>query len=373
MIHVRTRRIVPVLLVCMLAVLAVFSLLTEAQDAGSSPIIEFTAYPQNPVFTRETDAEWGGECGTIFAPHVIRHNDLIYLFYSGSCQRSGKPAAVGFATSPDGINWTRYAQNPILEPDGEGYDAMCVSSGVPLVEDDQWVLYYAANSTPCSGPGQHIGRAVADDPAGPWERESTPVLEAGTTGDWDEGFIMPHAVIHTDAGYVMYFSAGQDYLVPLPRLIGMATSPDGIHWTKYDDPATTEAPYANSDPILELNPDGTEQAFAAWAVAVLYGENGWEMMFSDTCPDAVATGCPSFIGYATSEDGLHWRAYRTRESVVLTRQQVNQEWASYCVCHPTFIHSGAEYLLFFSGCTGEFNDCQIGLATGSITWQPAAP
>ncbi len=340
-----------------------------AQETGSQPVMDFTLYADNPVFSRDETDCWGGEGGTIFAPQVIQAGDTLYLFFTGSCHRSAKPAGIGYATSSDGVHWDKYAQNPILAPDGTGYDAMCISMGVPLRDGDQWVLYYAGNSTPCAGPGLHIGRATAADINGPWERSAEAVLDAGKVGDWDEGFIMPHAVIKTADGYVMYYSGGGEFLLPLPRLIGMATSPDGLHWTKYDDPATTETRYAHSDPILELQADGTLDYFSAWAIDVEYTDQGWEMFFSTNCPESVSPNCPTFIGYATSEDGLRWRVYRSREKAVVTQQQVQQDWASYCVCQPAFVKRDGGYRLYFTGCTGEMNDCQIGLATGTIDWQ----
>jgi hypothetical protein len=39
--------------------------------------------------------------------------------------------------------------------------------------------------------------------------------------------------------------------------IGYATSTDGIMWTKYDNPATTNPPYAESDPVLVPGSPGT--------------------------------------------------------------------------------------------------------------------
>ncbi|MCC7208084.1 MAG: hypothetical protein IT323_12315 [Anaerolineae bacterium] len=344
----------------------------NAQDADGdapSPAPEFTPFDGNPVIQRSAGGGWGCEQGTIFAPKIVKHADRFYMFFSGSCQRSGKPAAIGFATSDDGLDWTLHADNPILEPDGEGYDAMCVSIGVPILDGEQWVMYYAGNSTPCAGPGQHIGRAVADDPAGPWVRDPQPLLSAGGPGDWDEGFIMPHAVIHTETGYVMYYSGGAEYLLPLPRLIGMATSPDGVTWTKVDDPATTEPPYAASDPILDVAPDGSQSLLSVWGLDVHLTDRGWEMIFSTTCPESTTPGCPTYIGYGMSDDGLHWRTFRSRDAAILTRQHVDQPWASYCVCQPTFVKAEDEYWLYFTGCTAEANDCEIGGARGTIGWE----
>jgi hypothetical protein len=195
------------------------------------------------------------------------------------------------------------------------------------------------------------------------------VLTAGKPGEWDEGFIMPHTVIRTEKGYLMYYSGGSEYLVPLPHLVGMATSPDGITWTKYNDPATTQAPYAFSDPVLEMQDDGTTAPLSAWAVDVAKTERGLEMFYSATCPDDTKQGCPGFIGYATSADGVHWKTYRTLETLVLTSEQVNQGWARHCICYPSVVKESGSYKLYFTGCADAMNDCQIGLGTGTIVWK----
>lgn len=352
------------ILVLSLAILVVLP--SAAQDDPTALVFDFTPFPGNPVFSRADGEGWGSECGTIFAPQVIRHDGMYYLFYSGSCVRAGRPAALGFATSVDGVEWQVYEGNPILEPDGEGYDAMCVSIGVPVFDGDRWLLYYAGNSTPCAGPGQHIGRASAASPDGLWERDALPVLEAGAAGDWDAGFVMPHAVIHTPDGYIMYYSGGQEYLLPLPRLFGMATSPDGQNWTKYDDPTTTEPPFDHSDPIVELRDDGTTVPLELWSADIDLTEAGWEMFFSVTAAGVDALSAPTFLGYGTSEDGVQWRLHRDSEDAILTRQQVDQEWASSCICHPAFVRDEDRYQLYFTGCTDELNDCRIGMATGTI-------
>ncbi|MBK8023195.1 MAG: hypothetical protein IPK19_17655 [Chloroflexi bacterium] len=353
-----------VLALCAFAIVSGVS----AQDADSIPLITFTPYEENPVVDRESGSEWGCESGTIFAPQVIEVEGVLYMFYSGSCERTGKPAAIGYATSTDGVQWEKAAENPILAPDGDGYDARCVSIGVPMYEDGQWILYYAANSTPCNGPGKSIGRATAPSPDGPWVREADAVLTAGDSSAWDNGFLMPHAVFHIGDQYIMYYSGGAEFLLPLPRLVGMATSTDGIHWAKYDDPATTEAPYAESDPLMELNADGTTSEFSAWSLDIGKTEQGWEMFFSSPCPESVSQNCVTFMGYAVSDDGLNWRAFRSLDTAVLTLQQVAADWAASCICHPTYVAEGSDYRLYFVGCTEEMNDCRIGMATGSITW-----
>lgn len=356
----------------LIALLMVLGMIAQgaalAQDADLLPAPDFTPLAENPVLSRGALEDWDSDCGTIYAPQVIEHDGLFHLFYTGSCQRGGRPSAIGYATSPDGLAWTKSASNPILTPDASGYDAMCVSAGVPFVEGDTWTLYYAANSQPCAGPGQHVGRATATDPNGPWQRDDSPVLETGSAGAWDAGFIMPQVVLRSGDGYVLYYTAGEDYLVPLPRFVGMATSPDGIHWTKYDDPATTAAPYAESDPVMMVQADGTTAPLTGWAFDVLKTDDGWEMFFSSTCPQATDQTCPGFIALAYSADGLHWQPYTAPEQQALTSAMVDQAWAAHCICYPSVVRQGAQYWLYFSGCADAMNDCQIGLATGTVSW-----
>lgn len=339
---------------------------TLAQDTPPAPDFLFTPHAQNPVLDRGAAGAWDGDCGTIYAPQVVEQDGVYYLFYTGSCDRGGRPSAIGVARSDDGVTWTRSDQNPILTPDSTGHDAMCVSAGVPFVDGDTWTLYYAANSQPCAGPGRYIGRATAPTPDGPWQRDSSPVLEAGSEGAWDSGFIMPHTVLRTDDGYVLFYSAGEEFLVPLPRRIGMATSADGIHWTKFDDPTTTEAPYAESDPLLAVGADGALTPFEVWTFDVLHTEDGWEMFYSATCPRAADQTCPGFIAYAHSHDGIHWQTYAEPDQWLMTPLTIDQSWAEHCLCYPSALRHDDEYWLYFTGCADAMNDCKIGLATGTV-------
>ena len=93
-------------------------------------------------------------------------------------------------------------------------------------------------------------------------------------------------------------------------MVGMATSPDGITWAKYDDPDTTDSPYADSDPVLQAGPSSWDKS-DIWSASVLETESGWEMFYSGSYwSGAISyTGPKARIGYATSPDGIHWTKY----------------------------------------------------------------
>jgi hypothetical protein len=77
-----------------------------------------------------------------------------------------------------------------------------------------------------------------------------PVLEAGAEGEWDffwAGFT-PASVIKKDNVYYFYYVAADGYRSfdgdARHRSIGVATSPDGIRFTKYEgNPIMTHRPY----------------------------------------------------------------------------------------------------------------------------------
>ena len=91
-------------------------------------------------------------------------------------------------------------------------------------------------------------------PAYEWIVYAEPILTPGPIGDWDDTLVRRTCIIEIPTGYRMYYTGAH----PGVNSIGMAESGDGIHWLKYNDPATPNSPYAQSDPIIE---DSSESPF----------------------------------------------------------------------------------------------------------------
>ena len=71
----------------------------------------WTKNTSNPVMTRT--APW--EADAICEPSVLYENNTFKMWYMGCATVGGQDAALGYATSPDGLNWTKAAGNPILQ------------------------------------------------------------------------------------------------------------------------------------------------------------------------------------------------------------------------------------------------------------------
>jgi predicted GH43/DUF377 family glycosyl hydrolase len=313
--------------------------------------VDFTPVDENPVLPVGEDGSWDDL--SVRFPKVVFHGDQYHMFYT-SFQSIDQPQAIGYAVSGDGINWERVGDGPVFEAsEGDGWDSFSVSSSVVIVEEDgTWVMYYNGTDTPGSPPfGEGIGRATASSPSGPWERLDEPVLEAGSLRRWDGAFIFPDAVLQTDeGGYMMYFSGNGTG----KGRVGLALSEDGINWTKYDDPETTDTAYDESDPILPSGDVGAWDFTVAWGVGVVKTEYGYEMLYTGGASGD--GGFKSSLGYAYSEDGIHFTPYEDNPVVELEGSQTT--------LFVSLLVRDEQYMAYYGAAQGTFTE--PNLATGTI-------
>ncbi len=279
-------------------------LLTTCRQEQSQPPLEFTAYDHNPVLIHGEPGSWDEIY--MACPFIVRHAEIFYLFYQGLNTNGIK--AIGVATSDDGYHFTKYGSNPVLKPDGHGFDAYGIGQPVVVKNDSGWVMYYNAMDRVGFGAGAAIGRATASSLPGPWIKSDGPVLTSGNLGEWDSEFLKIGSVlVLEDRTYIMFFTGGTDWYSQTEMLLGMATSKDGIKWHKYNDPATTQHPYADSDPILLPGKSGDWDSEGILAGCVIACESGLELYYSGF--HGQGNEQVSSIGYAYSENGTHWKKY----------------------------------------------------------------
>lgn len=178
----------------------------------------------------------------------------------------------------DGLR--KYAGNPILSPQGNGWESKDVFNPAAVVKDDQVYLLYRAEDQ--TGAGQwngtsRIGLAISRDGIH-FERQSEPVIDCTEDYEYPGGCEDPRITRIADCYYLTY-TAFDGYLARLC----MATSTDLVHWTK-------QGPML---PDFRL-PDG--QAWTkSGAILPESIDGNYVMYFGD-----------SSIWLATSEDLLHW-------------------------------------------------------------------
>jgi hypothetical protein len=270
----------------------------SAPDASLS-VPKLTPRSSEPILTAETFGEWAV---LNYLVAVLVHDGIFYMFYSGVSEAG---AGMGYAISPDGYSWeVETVEAPLFTEGIFGDDPVQFSSGDILIMDDgTWVMYL---STFVQGANE-IRRLTAPAPTGPWTAEDEPVLVRGEPDAWDgqTGVFAPD-VLRTNDGYVMYYQGSYRFNL---GMIGLATSPDNVTWTKYNDPATTEARFIENDPVLYHPSETGEEVADYWFQypAVWRTSIGWHMLYVIE-PNGII-GSEASFGYASSQDGIEWQPY----------------------------------------------------------------
>ena len=89
-------------------------------------LTQFESYPGNPVFQGGGPGQWDEKIRE--RGWILKEEGVYHLWYTGYTADDKAPKHLGYATSPDGMTWTRYAGNPLL-PDLWVEDMMVVKDG----------------------------------------------------------------------------------------------------------------------------------------------------------------------------------------------------------------------------------------------------
>ncbi|MCH8836981.1 MAG: hypothetical protein IIA60_04155, partial [Candidatus Marinimicrobia bacterium] len=249
-----------------------------------------------PVLDYGDAGQWDDyEVGT---PAVIKDGDTLRMWYGGRNDDpfgGGGIGKIGYAWSLDGVSWNRHAGNPVMSAE-LAWEGAHLSAPAVIKDGDTLRMWYGGGDWPATA----IGYAASVDGIN-WVRHADPVLQLGPVGDWDSDFVFPGTVIKEDGGYKLWYSGNRETAFPGIPQIGLATSTDGLQWVKHDDPSTTAAPFAESDPVLEVSSAAWDSR-RVWGPAVLPTATGYEMWYTGS------GGTDQLVGYATSADadGISW-------------------------------------------------------------------
>jgi hypothetical protein len=107
--------------------------------ATSPDGVVWTRSAQNPILKGDKQLSWEQE--RVTAAAVALYGGFYYAFYIGF--RDVNHAAIGIARSRDGVSgWQRLPQNPILEPSRFGWDRDACYKPSVVLEGNRWRLWY---------------------------------------------------------------------------------------------------------------------------------------------------------------------------------------------------------------------------------------
>jgi predicted GH43/DUF377 family glycosyl hydrolase len=196
--------------------------------ATSADGISWTKSPVAPVLSHSAKKDAYDRNGV--GDQVVLFGGASYSMWFGGRSSGATKTKIGLATSPDGIAWTKSAVNPLLSGTAGQWDASGISSPHVMLDGATYKTWYAG--TDASGIFR-IGYATSADGVSWTKSAANPHLTPGAAGQFDDAGVSSPCVIKDGAVFRMWY-VGLDSTGPSGRhRIGYAQSVDGVTWTKY--------------------------------------------------------------------------------------------------------------------------------------------
>ncbi len=302
-------------------------------------------FDENPVLQRDTVfASLSPDFYAISDNWVLKEGTVYKMWYT--CGGFNYPtdefnlkARICYCESEDGINWEKYASNPVLDVAyGDGWDSLGVETVSVIIDpaatpDQRYKMWYAG-VTGTDGT-YNLGYAFSPDGL-TWTKHLDPILTVGGALEWDNGFLEGPSVIKDESGYKMWYAAfdgvfeggATDGFVN----IGYATSSDGINWTKYAGNPVLSVSDSGWDSIYVQDPHVIKQGsiYHLW----YGGVNQYDFFGQE-------------IGYAVSNDGINWT--KSPDNPVLKRGEMG-DWDANTASFPSvIIDSDGQLKMWYTG------------------------
>lgn len=302
----------------------------------------------------------------------------------------------GLVFAPDGsLEWSvTHAQVPVVDP----------------IDEEVWRIYYSTRGLDNRSKTGFI-EVQADSPERIIRVAGEPILPFGRLGTFDEDGIMPSSILTIDGKkYLYYIGWSQRKSVPYQNTIGLAVSEDGgrtfqkfsegpIIGVNHIDPFFTgtidvfrdgnlfrgyylscvgwkvvnEKPestyvlkYAESVDGINWSRSGhiaipfkDEEEGGIVSATVIKREGRYWMWFGyRKYYDFRANSANSYrIGFAESEDGIHWSRNDSRSGIDIS----GSGWDSEMISYPRVIGSKGKLYMFYNG--NHFGKTGFGYAT----------
>jgi predicted GH43/DUF377 family glycosyl hydrolase len=149
--------------------------LARSYDGG----VTWTKYASNPVLSPEASGWETTEGASLSFPAVLYDEDEVdankrwKMWYGGGKFGAG---GIGYAYSSDGVSWTKYASNPVLEPTGTDWEQHLIYPGAIAKLGDTYYLFY--NGYPTGDATGLAGLVTFTDPEGTYTRSANNPLVA---------------------------------------------------------------------------------------------------------------------------------------------------------------------------------------------------
>src|SRR3989339_1836709 len=264
----------------------------------------------------------------VFSPFV-RFDGYKYKMWYGKWYND-RSYDVEYAESIDGLRWNKIVSSPVLERGYSGaWDQYGVHAGPINYENGLYTMYYVG-ATSRDGDS-YIGAADSYDGIY-WVKRPSPLIKILGKR------VAPNSLIKINSTYYLYFSYTNLNASQNVWGISVATSQDGGNWT-----VVTENILPMSESWEEPNPNGCSVIKYGSKFLLVYGSLG-NLAF----------------GTATSTDGISWT--KSTGNPGFTKDNTYRYWSSE-VRYPNILQIGNSYKLYYTGIVNG----KLAIAVGDLT------
>lgn len=288
-------------------------------------------------------------------PFVVRQDDTYFLFYAGGTPEGNRLICLATAPVNDVSDWTRHGPVLPLGPRGSFDSSWCV---LPCVHKfgDTWHLYYAGwnpNLEVGLQAGSGIGLATSKDLRHWTKYADAPILIGEGFPSWPET-----KAVGNGGNIVEMPQEDGRTLYRMYYTLSVGTPSDDllVDQAKYSVMAHSYDGIEWFDQRIVLSPrlEANYENAAAIALNVWKTPSGWRAIYA-----AIGTRFGAYsICEAQSADGLRWDRGQPGENLALPPQGAS--WESQMVTYPNIIEENGRLRLFY--CGNRYGSTGIGTA-----------
>ena len=242
---------------------------SSTENIFPDELVQFVAYKSNPIFTGTGKDTWDKQMRE--RGYIIREDNIYHLWYTGYEKNDGN-RSLGYATSTDGISFTRHPQNPVH--DAHWVEDMCV-----VKSKDTYFMF-------AEGKGDLAHLLISKDKIHWQEKGQLDIRQTNGQPISKGAFGTPAVFIEKGIWYLFYERDD--------RGIWLATSKDHTIWTNVQD-----------DPVIKMGPELYDQFAVAMNQVIKYKGYYYGYYHASAFKDWHEWS----TNIAVSKDLIHWQKY----------------------------------------------------------------
>jgi len=244
---------------------------TVARGEFPKQLTDWVPYEGNPLFAGTAQRTWDDHIRE--RGFILREGGLWRLWYTGYDPARGGTMALGYATSPDGVRFTRHTGNPVF--DG-------------VWTEDVFVAPHAGGYQMFAEGRDDVAHRLTSSDGVHWQEQGSLDVRTRSGEPLSPGpYGTPTLFVEGETSYLFYEREDKG--------VWLATSRDGRVWTNVSD-----------QPVIALGPDAYDRHAVALNQVVRYEGRYYGVYHANADPEWKG---PWTTCLAVSDDLVNWRKY----------------------------------------------------------------